>query len=577
MAASPEQKKSYHVTKAFKGLNTKANRTAIGEDEFSWIENAQPIGFGNIRIVPGPETINANVWSNTTTYFSSVNIGLEDYLLSFQANGAAQYVTISNNTRGNIAAAGTFSNSGVQVTQWDNERALIIDPVKGYKTWDGTNLVSVGSVGTITVTAGGNGYTSAPTVTISGPDQTGGVQATATAILANGVVTSIILTQAGTGYTNSANLTVTISASPTANNATANATIFSQVGSAIASFSGRVWIADQRTIYYSAAGSYNDFTSVSAGSIVLTDSTLHGYIKQLVSANNFLYIFGDDSINVFSDVRVNDLGVTLFTNTNISASIGSQLPEAIIPFFRSILFMNNYGVYALVGTTTTKISDALDGIIPDVDFDSPVYAGQVLINNILCAAFNFRYNDGGNYRYIQAVFFDKKWFIGGQGDDVKYIYSVPRNGLIKLYSTNGTDLKQIYGNVAAEVDTYIETALWPLGDPIRTKQALKVGIEATLANSILLTATIDSENQTSPVIYLSNSIIWTNYLNNPIDWVNNSSQVVLWSPTNQIDSYYLYKADAPMWGKYIGVTLTATGADYTINGFQLEHELRVRF
>jgi hypothetical protein len=577
MAASPEQKKSYHVTKAFKGLNTKANRTAIGEDEFSWIENAQPIGFGNIRIVPGPETINANVWSNTTTYFSSVNIGLEDYLLSFQDNGAAQYVTISNNTRGNIAAAGTFSNSGVQVTQWDNERALIIDPVKGYKTWDGTNLVSVGSVGTITVTAGGNGYTSAPTVTISGPDQTGGVQATATAILANGVVTSIILTQAGTGYTNSANLTVTISASPTANNATANATIFSQVGSAIASFSGRVWIADQRTIYYSAAGSYNDFTSVSAGSIVLTDSTLHGYIKQLVSANNFLYIFGDDSINVFSDVRVNDLGVTLFTNTNISASIGSQLPEAIIPFFRSILFMNNYGVYALVGTTTTKISDALDGIIPDVDFNSPVYAGQVLINNILCAAFNFRYNDGGNYRYIQAVFFDKKWFIGGQGDDVKYIYSVPRNGLIKLYSTNGTDVKQIYGNVAAEVDTTIETALWPLGDPIRTKQALKVGIEATLANSILLTATIDSENQTSPVIYLSNSIIWTNYLNNPIDWINNSSQVVLWSPTNQIDSYYLYKADAPMWGKYIGVTLTATGADYTINGFQLEHELRVRF
>lgn len=577
MAASPEQKKSYHVTKAFKGLNTKANRTAIGEDEFSWIENAQPIGFGNIRIVPGPETINANVWSNTTTYFSSVNIGLEDYLLSFQDNGAAQYVTISNNTRGNIAAAGTFSNSGVQVTQWDNERALIIDPVKGYKTWDGTNLVSVGSVGTITVTAGGNGYTSAPTVTISGPDQTGGVQATATAILSNGVVTSIILTQAGTGYTNSANLTVTISASPTANNATANATIFSQVGSAIASFSGRVWIADQRTIYYSAAGSYNDFTSVSAGSIVLTDSTLHGYIKQLVSANNFLYIFGDDSINVFSDVRVNDLGVTLFTNTNISASIGSQLPEAIIPFFRSILFMNNYGVYALVGTTTTKISDALDGIIPDVDFNSPVYAGQVLINNILCAAFNFRYNDGGNYRYIQAIFFDKKWFIGSQGDDVKYIYSVPRNGLIKLYSTNGTDLKQIYGNVAAEVDTYIETALWPLGDPIRTKQALKVGIEATLANSILLTATIDSENQTSPVIYLSNSIIWTNYLNNPIDWVNNSSQVVLWSPTNQINSYYLYKADAPMWGKYIGVTLTATGADYTINGFQLEHELRVRF
>lgn len=577
MAASPEQKKSYHVTKSFKGLNTKANRTAIDENEFAWIENAQPIGFGNIRIVPGPNTINSAIFSANTTYFSAVNIGLEDYLLSFQENGAAQYVKISNNSGGNVAPAGTFSNTGVQITQWDNERALIIDPNKGYFTWDGTDLITVGSIATVTITSGGSNYTSSPLVTISAPNQTNGVQAIATATVSNGVVTSINLDNAGTGYTNAANLTVTIAASPTSNNATANATIFSQVGTAIASFSGRTWIADQRTIYYSAAGTYNDFSSVSSGNITLVDSTLHGYIKQLLSANNFLYIFGDDSINVFSDVRVNDLGVTLFTNTNISASVGSQLPEAIIPFFRSILFMNNYGVYALVGTTTTKLSDALDGIIPDVDFDSPVYAGQVLVNNILCAAFNFRYNDEGTYRYIQAIFFDKKWFLGSQGDDVKYIYSVPRNGLIKLYSTNGTDLKQIYGNVAAEVDTYIETALWPLSDPIRTKQALKVGIEATLSNSILLSATIDSENQTSPEIQLSNTIIWLNNNSQAINWINNSNAVVLWSPTNQINGYYLYKSDAPMWGKYIGVTLTSTGADYTINGFQLEHELRVRF
>ena len=47
--AAAEQKKSYQVIKQFKGLNTKANRTAIEEDEFSWIENAQPIGYANIK------------------------------------------------------------------------------------------------------------------------------------------------------------------------------------------------------------------------------------------------------------------------------------------------------------------------------------------------------------------------------------------------------------------------------------------------------------------------------------------------------------------------------------------------
>ncbi len=49
--AAVEQKKSYHVTKDFKGLNTKANRTAIQENEFAWIENVMPIGYKGYNIL----------------------------------------------------------------------------------------------------------------------------------------------------------------------------------------------------------------------------------------------------------------------------------------------------------------------------------------------------------------------------------------------------------------------------------------------------------------------------------------------------------------------------------------------
>jgi hypothetical protein len=66
----------------------------------------------------------------------------------------------------------------------------------------------------------------------------------------------------------------------------------------VATFSGRTWVAQGRTVTYSASTSPFDFTSVSAGSLTLTDETLHGNITALFSANNFLYIFGDDSINV---------------------------------------------------------------------------------------------------------------------------------------------------------------------------------------------------------------------------------------------------------------------------------------
>lgn len=664
--AAAEQKKSYQVVKQFKGLNTKANRTAIAEDEFSWLENAQPIGYANLKIIPNSGVTkdsgnNAVVFANTVTYLSSVNIGIKDYVIAFQENGAAQYFNVTDNTFGNVAVAGTFSNSGVTITQWNNERMLILDPSKGYSSWDGNNVVSIGSVGLIGITNGGTGYTSAPSVVISGPDQVGGVQANATAIITANAVTAVTLSNAGTGYTNAANLTVTFSGGG-GSNATAVASllnfktgtlslvvvnggsgytnaantivtisggggsgatarpivagnvvtqvIMTNAGSnytnvanvtatvsggggsgavlkaivnsepnvGIATFSGRVWIAAGRNVSYTAAGSYSDFTTVSAGSLTLTDSTLHGNIVQLLSANNFLYIFGDDSINVFSDVRVTTTGTTLFTNTNVSASVGSKLKNAIFPYFRSVLFMNDYGVYALVGSTTSKLSDSLDGIFPNIDLANPVYAGQVLLNNILCAAFNFRYYDAiftQSYRYIQAVFFEKKWFLTSQGNSMKYITSVPEEGRIVLYGTIDNALYNLYFDSTSAITSRVQTALLPMTDPIRTKQALKIGIEATSpANgTVTLSATVDNENRSSSPYTLSSIVNWQNNSLQVIPWSNNSGSTIGWGTTG----YSLYKTDAQQYGKYLGITVTSVNPAFVINGFEFEHELRVRF
>lgn len=63
-----------------------------------------------------------------------------------------------------------------------------------------------GSV-SVTLVDGGSGYT-APVVTISAPQDAGGVQATATATVEAGVITEIVVTNPGTGYT-SATVTIT--------------------------------------------------------------------------------------------------------------------------------------------------------------------------------------------------------------------------------------------------------------------------------------------------------------------------------------------------------------------------------
>jgi hypothetical protein len=241
--------------------------------------------------------------------------------------------------------------------------------------------------------------------------------------------------------------------------------------------------------------------------------------------------------------------------------------------------MNEYGVYALVGATTTKISDPLDGVFPLIDFTDYVSGGQCLINNILCAVYNFRYNDNGTMRWIQAAFFERKWFFTNQLTDTYFVVPGVKDGFLNLYGTTGNNLYQFYEDADNPVNVEIVTALLPMGDPIRDKQALKIGIEATLGDEpIILEATVDSERQVSPPIIFQNSIFWTNNSLQNVDWTNTLGNILSWITSQSGGAgYFLYKSDAKMYGKYLGMTITSDATPFTINGFEYEHELRARF
>ena len=107
-----------------------------------------------------------------------------------------------------------------------------------------------GGVTVIPVLTGGSGYTSAPTVTLSGG---GGAGATATATVANGAVTTITITAAGSGYTSAP--TVVFSGPGTG--ATASASVFGlgAQGGAVTAASllpdGRIAIGGNFTTYNS--------------------------------------------------------------------------------------------------------------------------------------------------------------------------------------------------------------------------------------------------------------------------------------------------------------------------------------
>ena len=472
------------------------------------------------------------------TAAATATVGVVNATLSAAGSGYAvgDVLTISGGTAGTAAqmrvttVSGTGAITAFSIYISGDYTAMPSNPASctGGTGTTATFTLYFGLV-LITVTNGGS-YTTAPTITLSG----GG----------------------GNGYAMTAN----ISAAPSS-------------GTTIATYSGRVWIGNGRTLNYSAPASYLDFSTINAGgNTIISDETLTSNINQLLTANNFLYFFGDDSVNVIADVRVSS-GSTLFSNTNISASLGTTFPYAVDPYYRAIWFMNKSGVYAMFGASPKKMSEDLDGIFALVDFTKPVSAGTCYINNIFCFAVSFTYQDPATgSRPVLCVYFDKKWFVASQGSTLRFIWTVSISGVDTLFGSDGQNVYQCFGNASGAVSWKMVSKLFDDQVPYQDKQVTKFGIECTLPATVSqLSATMDSESQSQSYTLATTSYAtWINNSDATVLWTNNSSSVVSWLATG----YTWFRQDVSMIGHYYGVTVTSTTPSFLIQGMMWQFEKR---
>jgi len=135
--------------------------------------------------------------------------------------------------------------------------------------------IQSGSVSTISVGTAGSGYISTatpPAVTISAPDESGGIQATATTVISGGGVTAISVgSSGGSGYTGTPTVTITPAAGDTGSGATATVTLS---GGAIASFTITApGSGYKKTPTVTVSGTGTGFT---VGSVTLATSSVTG-------------------------------------------------------------------------------------------------------------------------------------------------------------------------------------------------------------------------------------------------------------------------------------------------------------
>jgi hypothetical protein len=511
--------------KNFLAVNTTNARLAIPDSTFYNLENAQPIGFGNLHSINDISAALHDYAADTIYTDENVNLLIAavntEFLIQGSTNGKLFAYNVPANTATQINGAAVLSGgSSLGMAQWNNTNCLVIDST-GYYQWPGSgNIVSIG------------GVTGAPTS-----------------------------------------------------------------GNAIAVYQNRVWIAQGRVLFFSAPGSFTDFTTASGGgSTSLIDPTVRSSVTALFAANGYLYVWGTSSINAISDLYI-PAGASPptpnFTNLNISAVVGTDQPQSIQTYGRLILFANRYGVWRLYGTSVDTISgedpnnqyqSAIDGTWQYVNFGQAVSGGQVITNNLLCSCFLIKRNAdpifGSNtvIMVYQGNAAGGKWWSANWGALTR-VTTAFVNQAPALFGYLGNKLYQLFAISTSSPPANIQTQLWDFGDPITAKELLRGGIGVTILNAAgnALSMTVDTPSGSKPFTSLTVAgvVQWVNNLNAVVTWQNNVAQTVVWAP-GQFQTYWGAAPNA--FSKYVGYTVTtAQGTQFEINSFLMDYKWAARW
>jgi hypothetical protein len=503
----------------FAGINNKAGRSAIKDEQFAWLENAMPIGDGNLRATPsnGAAVFTA-AGALTIIYIFPFNIGTNTFVAIFLSDGSAIQMNTVTLATVTIGAAGTFWNGGSipACAQWGNSGILIVSKISAnaYWAWDGT------------LWPPGN--------------------ATSPAWLNGGVATAMPNGISGT---------------------------------AIEIYQARVWIANGSLVFFSSPGDGASFSgSLGGGAFTSSDSFLKSAFGAIRQANGFLYLFGDSSINVVSNVQSSGSPiVTTFNNQNIDPQVGTSWPNSVAAFGRGLVFANQRGVFALFGGAAEKISDDLDGtfgaiqaLLAGVTPTTQPSAALVMLFSIRVYCLLIPVFDPltGANRNVLATWDGKKWFMLSQDATLDFVATQEINSVLTGWGTDTKTLFRLFQTTTTTLNKIIQTKLWA-GDAwliLKATMRLYMQGQDNSGGGYFLTGTLDQISDTgsdnTPFSLFSHV--------NIISWFATGGAELQWTGAGGAELNFgaagltVSGIDMPGSGAVIGLTLQSTSPDFTI-------------
>lgn len=296
---------------------------------------------------------------------------------------------------------------------------------------------------------------------------------TAVASVANGTLVSITMLNRG-AYNidvpaSLATIFPTVVITDTAVDATISVHLmpFGIQGHAVETYQGHVWVASGATVYYTAPGAPDNFsTSDGGGNFTSTDSHLKVRFTQLIAANGFLYLIGDSSVNYISGVSTSGTPpTTTFTQTDADIEVGSPYPQSVIPFGRNVLMANSYGVHTIKGGAVNKVSEMIDGLYTSVDqfggLELAAAQATLFGNRSWMVLIKLRNPMTGTTENKIAMWDGgEKWWFSGQEIELSYIKHQEIDSVITTYGTNGTVIHPLFQQASGSLSKVVQSRLY---------------------------------------------------------------------------------------------------------------------
>lgn len=560
----------------FEGVNLHDDRRSITDQECSWMENFIPLGAGDARTLydNGTELYTA---SQDILYDFPFNIGTVFYHALFLADGSAVAVNLAGGVT-TIGAAATFAVSPTLPAcgQW-GASGIVIVTATGYYAWDGT-LYSPGSFAPSWLSGFATLNTTGGTHTNTTVDNLASVA---------GVVTGMTVTS-GTGDIPAGDLVQTFTTGPNVITLTQAATgsHSSQaihvgwaipsglVGNAVEVYQGRVWVVNGAQITFSAPSNGANFaTPEGGGTIISSDGFLKTQFINVKQCNSFLYLFGDGSVNVVSNVQTSGSpAVTTFNNQNVDPQTGLGWRDAVCTLGNSVCFVNPTGVYQLYGGSAVKISDKIDKLFEKADFNAiqpTLFVTSIYGVRCLGLVINTLDPTTNTQRTIMCLWDEKKWFIASQTLTAKYAVTMQIGANPQGWANDGRNVFRMFQTASSTLQKKIQTKLWSGSSWLIYKTAMDVYAEATdlSGTGVTVNGTIDSDINASVNFSFGQSLQFQNASLANIQFQNNAAQNLnfISSPGG------VQGASANAAGLRLGMTLTSTSSDFSLVGFGLSY------